>query len=80
MILTTLVVLSEKLPLLSVSVSGESMSHPTKEFLDRNLVVSLGSDGPCTHPNPLQWIHNAVNHSNKEQAISLEDALKNGHL
>ena len=75
-----LVALSEKLSLLSVSASGESMSHPTKEFLDRNLVVSLGSDGPCTHPNPLQWIHNAVNHSNKEQAISLEDALKNGHL
>lgn len=53
---------------------------PAKEFLDRNIVVSLGSDGPCTHPSPLQWIHNAVNHSNKEQAISLEDALKNGHL
>lgn len=50
--------------------------NPTKEFLDRNIVVSLGSDGPCTHPSPLQWIHNAVNHSNKDQAISLEDALK----
>ena len=46
MILTTLVVLSEKLPLLSVSVSGESMSrkgvYETTEYLElflRNLLL-----------------------------------------
>ena len=48
--------------------------NPTKDFLAQNIMISFGSDAPCTYPNPIQWIHNAVN--NKNQSISLNDALR----
>ena len=50
--------------------------NPFKTFIDHNLVVSLGSDGPCTTPSPIEWIHKVCNHSNKEQCVDIKDALK----
>ena len=50
--------------------------NPLKSFLDNGIVVSFGSDAPCTTPDPISWIHRAVNHSNPAQAISVEDALR----
>lgn len=50
--------------------------NPLATFLDNQIMISAGSDAPCTTPDPLLWIHNACNHSNKEQSISVYDALR----
>ena len=39
-------------------------------------MVSFGSDAPCTDPDPIQWIHRAVNHSNPEERITVQQALR----
>ena len=39
-------------------------------------MLSAGSDGPCTDPDPIQWIHRACNHSQPEQSLSLYEALR----
>ena len=54
----------------------ERKLNPLKTFLDYQIVISAGSDAPCTDPDPMLWIHNACNHPVEEQAISLKDALK----
>jgi predicted amidohydrolase YtcJ len=38
--------------------------------------MSGGSDAPCTDPDPMLWIHNAVNHSTEEESITVYDALR----
>jgi len=50
--------------------------NPLKDFLENEIVLSAGSDGPCTDPDPIQWIYKACNHSNPKQALSVQDALK----
>lgn len=50
--------------------------NPLATFLDYQIMINAGSDAPCTTPDPLLWIHNACNHSNKEQSISVYDALR----
>ena len=50
--------------------------NPFKTFVDYGLIVSLGSDGPCTDPSPIEWIHKVCNHSNKEQCVDIKEALK----
>lgn len=54
----------------------EGKLNPLRSFVDRGIVISVGSDAPCTDPNPLLWIHNAVNHPVKEQALTLTEALR----
>lgn len=54
----------------------EAKLNPLRSFVDRGIVISAGSDAPCTDPNPLLWIHNAVNHPVKEQALTLTEALR----
>jgi hypothetical protein len=34
------------------------------------------SDAPCTDPDPIQWIHRAVNHSNPSERITVQQALR----
>lgn len=57
--------------------------NPLRDFWDRGLVIAAGSDGPCTDPDPIQWIHRACNHSVPEQSLTVAEALKmctyNGH-
>lgn len=53
-----------------------SRLNPIKTFADNSIVVSLGSDAPCTDPDPIQWIHRAVNHSNPSERISVQQALR----
>ena len=53
-----------------------SRLNPIKKFADKGIVVSLGSDAPCTDPDPIQWIHRAVNHSNPDERISVRQALR----
>ena len=50
--------------------------NPVRSFLELGCVVSFGSDGPCTSPDPLVWLHKAVNHSNPAQAVSIREALR----
>ena len=54
----------------------EAMLNPLRTFMDYNIVISAGSDSPCTDPDPLLWIHNACNHPIKEQALTVEEALR----
>ena len=53
-----------------------SRLNPIKTFADNGIVVSFGSDAPCTDPDPIQWIHKAVNHSNSEERITVQQALR----
>ena len=50
--------------------------NPIRTFADNGIVVSLGSDAPCTDPDPIQWIHRAVNHSNPQERITVKQALR----
>ena len=53
-----------------------SRLNPIKTFADNGIVVSFGSDAPCTDPDPIQWIHRAVNHSNPDERITVQRALR----
>ncbi len=37
---------------------------------------SMGSDAPCTRPNPIKWIYSACHHPVPEQSVSVHDALR----
>lgn len=54
----------------------EAQLNPLRSFVDRGIVISAGSDAPCTDPNPMLWVHNAVNHPVREQALTLDEALR----
>ncbi len=53
-----------------------SRLNPVRTFLDAGCIVSFGSDGPCTDPDPIMWLHKAVNHSNAKESVSVRDALR----
>ncbi len=53
-----------------------SRLNPVKSFMDAGCIVSFGSDGPCTDPDPIVWLHKAVNHSNPSEAVTVQDALR----
>ena len=53
-----------------------SRLNPIRTFADNGIVVSFGSDAPCTDPDPIQWIHKAVNHSNPDERITVQQALR----
>ena len=50
--------------------------NPIKTFRDNAIVVSFGSDAPCTTPDPIAWMDKAVNNGNADQAVSVQDALR----
>lgn len=50
--------------------------NPLKTFLDNQIVVSFGSDAPCTVPDPIVWIDKAVNNKDSGQAVTVQDALR----
>jgi len=54
----------------------EAMLNPLRSFVDNGIVISAGSDSPCTDPDPLLWIHNACNHPDPTQALTVEEALR----
>ena len=53
-----------------------SRLNPLRKFEENDIVVSFGSDAPCTTPDPIVWIDRAVNNRNREQAISVQDAVR----
>lgn len=50
--------------------------NPLKTFIDEGITISFGSDGPCTNPDPIDWLDKAVNNENTEQRISIQQALR----
>ena len=50
--------------------------NPIKTFKDNGIVVSLGSDAPCTDPDPIVWIDRCVNNPNEAERVSVQDALR----
>ena len=50
--------------------------EPLREMLDSGLLLSAGSDAPCTLPNPVESIHIACNHPNPAQSITPLEALR----
>ena len=60
------------------SILGERARklNPLHDFVDRKIVLCAGSDGPCTDPDPIQWIYKACNHSEENQSLSVYEALR----
>ena len=50
--------------------------NPIRTFRDSGVIVSFGSDAPCTSPDPIVWIDRAVNNPNPDEAVSVQDALR----
>lgn len=50
--------------------------NPLRDIWDRGIMVSFGSDAPCTDPNPLLWMHRACNHSVPAQSLTPQEALR----
>ena len=50
--------------------------NPIRTFLHNGIMVSFGSDAPCTTPDPIEWIDKAVNNPNPNESVSIQDALR----
>jgi len=49
---------------------------PLRKMTDMGIVLSGGSDAPCTLPDPIAGIHAACNHYVPEQSLTIQKALK----
>lgn len=49
---------------------------PLKSWLDKGIVVTAGSDAPCTLPDPIRSMHCACNHPDPKERVSALDALR----
>lgn len=49
---------------------------PLRSLLDRGILLSAGSDAPCTLPDPIQSIHACCNHPDPAQRLTPLEALK----
>lgn len=50
--------------------------NPLRTYLDAGIVLSAGSDAPCTDPDPVLWLQRACNHSVPEQSLTVQEALR----
>ena len=50
--------------------------NPIATLNKRGIVIAFGSDAPCTDPIPTNWLYKAVTHSNPNERISIQDALR----
>ncbi len=61
------------------AVLGEARAdklNPLRTYMDAGIVLSAGSDAPCTDPDPLLWMHRACNHTNASERLSIQEALR----
>lgn len=60
------------------SILGERAAklNPLRTIWDMGIMISAGSDAPCTDPDPVQWIAKACNHSVPEEALTVQEALR----
>jgi predicted amidohydrolase YtcJ len=49
---------------------------PLRKMTAMGIVLSGGSDAPCTLPDPIAGIHAACNHYVPEQSLTIPEALK----
>ena len=49
---------------------------PLRDLIDAGVLISAGSDAPCTVPNPIESIYNCCNHPNPAQSVTPIEALK----
>ncbi|MEA5050059.1 MAG: amidohydrolase family protein [Oscillospiraceae bacterium] len=49
---------------------------PMKSMLDKGILLTAGSDAPCTLPDPIESIWNCVDHPNPAERVSMLDALR----
>ena len=61
-----------------VSILGKRAVRlfPLRGKLRMGIRQSMGSDAPCTRPNPIKWIYSACHHPVPEQSVSVHDALR----
>ena len=50
--------------------------NPLRTFTEHGIMMSAGSDGPCTDPDPIEWMYRACNHSVPEESLTVQEALK----
>ena len=50
--------------------------NPINSLRKNGIIVSFGSDAPCTSPDPITWMDKAVNNPNENEAITIQDALR----
>ena len=50
--------------------------NPIRTFSERGIVVSFGSDAPCTSPDPIVWMDRAVNNPTVSERVSVREALR----
>jgi len=50
--------------------------NPLRTFWDKGIVVSAGSDAPCTDPDPIMWMDKAVNNPNERERLTRKEALR----
>lgn len=60
------------------SILGERAEElsPLRKMTDLGIVLSGGSDAPCTPPDPIAGIHAACNHYVPGQSLTIAEALK----
>ena len=61
------------------SIMGEERAarlNPLRDYQDAGIIMSAGSDGPCTDPDPIEWIYRACNHPTEGQSLSVYEALR----
>lgn len=49
---------------------------PLRSMLDKGIILSAGSDAPCTLPDPIRSIYLCCNHPNPAQSVTPLEALK----
>ena len=50
--------------------------NPVRSYMEAGCTISFGSDAPCTDPDPIVWLYKAVNHSNPEESVTVQQALR----
>ncbi len=60
------------------SIIGDRVKKisPLRDMTDMGIILSGGSDGPCTIPDPIFGMYCACNHYVPEQSLSIAEALK----
>lgn len=62
-----------------VRLLGEARAerlNPLRTMWDKGIVLSAGSDAPCTDPDPIVWMERACNHTNAMQSLTVQEALR----
>ncbi len=60
-----------------VTILGEDRAarlNPLKTLHEKGILISFGSDAPCTSPDPVVWMDRAVN--NGKESVSIQEALR----